>query len=648
MGSEQVCLINNVKHDCEQLDSWTVQITASTLIPARSRLKIKVPNISNPSSPTGTSYFTIYSQHANGNQIIDMNDSFGIIGFAQSITAITGTISLETASTSVVNVLSNYRITFTLSGPIPSQSVFRIYVPNPYIIKEFSSCSLLTSNSISGDFACTIVEDNLLLSGLSSIIPSGTEISIKLVNIMNPSYTISSSVVDFTVETMIENSNILVHRITASNLAGVSGAIKDITHAAYTPYSRFINGNSLYTLLSFKTSTIVSQGGYIELVYDTDIDLDSCLVLSGVPNNSAGSRPTCTPSGSTIEISNFGLIAANTVIKVANYVTNLSGNIDYVTITTNDKDGNIIDKELTKGNIVTESIDTFNSATVNYESSALSAGSVTIFFKPEIDVIDSEILTVYLPTNFTIPSSESLTCKIQGNTPGSCVLIAQIITITIDDDTSFTALDGGTIVLDTNGNGLVYPTIGSSKSNIIEWVVDITHTGSQYESGTILSELDNGGFALSNTATKLEYTGETDTYAPYKFIIKTELELKDTSTRKHELKITFPAEYSNDLGTGLIVTGSMPIYDSTIDLDCKLSPGTLPVIKFTNFESVESGDIFSFTLFIKNGATVASSDIEIETSYEDLNGIITILQSSNIPITLVSDSVVWDTLELDN
>lgn len=282
LGTDKTCHINDMPHLCSAEDTNTAKITIATLIPAISRLRVHIPNISNPTTAISTSYFKVYSERALGSQIIDMNDAFGTIGFASAISPMVGSISLDTGSTATIAMTSNYVFKFTLTSAVPINSVFTISIPSPFSATITSACSAVAySNSvsaISGSYSCTIDKGLAMISGLGTTLSASQNVAFKISNIQNPSYKVSSGVGNFIIQSVMPHSTIVIDRATVGSPSISSGTLTAVTHVPYTSDSKFSDGNSLYTIVKFKTQTKIPEGGSIEIDYYTTVESDKCIV----------------------------------------------------------------------------------------------------------------------------------------------------------------------------------------------------------------------------------------------------------------------------------------------------------------------------------------------------------------------------------
>lgn len=320
-------------------------------------------------------------------------------------------------------------------------------------------------------------------------------------------------------------------------------------------------------------------------------------------------------------------------------MSEISTEVESLDITTYDDDGNIIDENGAEGGFEIADSDIFTSASIDYEVDAMGTGSIDVFLQPLEDIITGDEIVIYLPSGFSIPAGESLTCQLGTALFSSFTIVGQIITIEIDDDTHITAASGGSITLDTTVDGIKYPIYGTSYSNIIEWVIDITHSLTS-ETGNIQSTLNPSSFAVD---IDVIYTDNEGLFVPYTFKVEIDTALTIINSRAlwFELEFDTSLAFPSALGTGYINEGDIPCtsnledLSSTIPVACTLTPGDPTTVKISQFKTVTKGSVISITLFIQNGASGNTVSIPIKSGFTDYNGISTIVQEGTALVSFI-------------
>ena len=130
-------------------------------------MSVTIDNIQNPSIRGGTGNFQL--QTMKGNNILDQNLIFGVIGISDNIGALTSTIvTVDTTGTSSAGSISAYAFSFKVSTDIPWNSYFMFTIHDPaFGISANPTCSAFSINGqkIQGTLVCQSIGQNIQVNG---------------------------------------------------------------------------------------------------------------------------------------------------------------------------------------------------------------------------------------------------------------------------------------------------------------------------------------------------------------------------------------------------------------------------------------------------------------------------------------------------
>lgn len=624
------CYVSGISTTCTQSGTSTVVLKLPILILSSSRYTIRVPKIQNPSSTT-TSYFKLYFSYPTSNQIIDMNDAFATIHIGPSMTSATGSI---TSSSNQVGAISAYTIQLKIQTALQSGSLFQILIPSDYSFVNTScgSTSVSTISIIPSPFACYVQYGNLIISGLSQTLASGTGVAFKFY-LNNPSYIKSANDDDFEIRTMVGGSSLVLDSSLISSDAIVEGYINNVAQAAYSSYAYYVSGVTMYTYVSFTTSNYIEDGGSISINYGTTVNSNLCATVSGLSMNSNSLYPACTVSGNSITITQFGAVAKRTKISVLNQLTISS--VSNLIITTKNSNGVNIDKSTTGGGITLNSNYnklSFISARFNIISGR--TGSISISLK-STSPSNANAIIISLPTSLKL--SSGIICNIN-TVAQACVSSGNLVTI---NPNTVTCSSGCSIVLDPTGTKITFPTLGTSYSNILEVSAEVDFASTK-EFGVYSATLASSGYQYSS----LKSATTQSTWSVYNFTLGLSNSLNSFATNPY-ISIVFTG-YTQDLGTGYTtstqigsnISGLTSIGPSGIS--CILTPGTNPTISITSFNNISAGATVSIKIMVLNPTTTGS--ILVNTGYISCNNINTVTDTITFPITFASSPTAWPSI----
>lgn len=681
IGLTSPCQINGVDITCTKIGTNYVRFTLVTKLAALTRMMIRVPGITNPSTPGGTGFFKILTQFAVGSQVIDYNDRFGAVGISATPTTATVTVSRATGGSEKVGGSFALVVSFTVPTAIEAGSVLRLKVPSEFVLSSSFTCTAVANGSsaaIVGPFTCSYisVSKEIIISGLKNALASGYASSISISSFTNTAYILSAGASTYKLDILKNGTSILIATGSANSMAVTAGSIENVVHEPYFTGAQLTELNILYTKLTFSVTNAVPQGGTIVIDYGLDLDIDStlgigCWAMSGINPKTDGTQPICTATDGTssLTLSSFGAIAAGSKVVIVNRVELTSASLTNVSIETKDSSARTIDKDNgSQGGFSIVAKPTITSASVTFPTTNDAGGlsDIWITFKPNADLAPGATIRVYMPRGFVLPSNTEARCtqSAVGGTAdlalSTCSLTGYTLTMASLTDT-ITAADGVTFKLKSNGttSGWSLPSQPYAIDNPYEWQVEVTSSGSSSFTcfGSLVNVVSEIPFDTTTGNTSIVPEIESpNLYTPYSFVIKIDKALTTTAVMIPVIQISFGtrniADTSNafplDLGTGLTSSGSIPCkissglssYSASMPLACTLTPAAsasstnMVTLTISSFKDIVAGTLLKFKIFIKNSQTASVSDIPITitTLTKTYNSIVTVLQTSTLSI----------------
>jgi hypothetical protein len=675
IGLTSPCHINNVSIACTKVGTNYVRIQLASRLAPLTRLDIRVPGITNPSSAGGTGFFEIFTQFIMGSQIIDRNEKLSTIGLQAAPLAASITITRATGGSAKVGGSFNLVVGFTTGAEIASGSTIRVGLPSEFTLSTSFACTAVVSGSaaaIIGPFTCTYssIDKAMVITGLSKTVAAGYACAISISSFTNPLYVLSAAASTYTLDILKPNTMILTATGTASSLEVTAGTIDNVTHEPYYSGAQLTESNILFTKLSFSVTNPVPEGGTILIDYGLHLDVDDaqktgCWAMSGINPKADGTQPTCaaTDGASTVTLSNFGAIAAGGKVVIVNRLELTTSSLTKVDITTKDASPRVIDDDNNaQGGLTIVAKPTITDGTVTYvsDSKAGSLNNINIFFKPNADLVAGAMIKIYMPKGFVLPSNAAAKCI--ENVGADLTLITCSLTgytLTTVTLSAVTALSGVTLKLQSTGtpSGWTFPSLPSSIDNPYEWEIEVypsvTSTALSCF-GSLIQVVTPLTFDVTtgNTAVTAEIMSPNQ-YVPYSFVLKIDRALTTTSTMIPVIRVDFSTKntagtsntFPIDLGTGLTSEGAIACkiisgltsLSSAAPLTCTLTPAALAsstnfaTVTITKFKDIPAGTLVKFKLFVKNCQTASLSDIPIKVSTLTMtyNAITTILQTES-------------------
>ena len=126
-----------------------------------------IESVTNPTTKGGTGNFKLVSK--TGDNVLDQNLVFGVIGIADTIGTLTSTsVSLDSSGVLNAGEVTKYAFSFKVSQTIPAQSYMKFYIQDEnFGLSTYPSCSAFSINSkiISGKLTCQTVGREVYVRG---------------------------------------------------------------------------------------------------------------------------------------------------------------------------------------------------------------------------------------------------------------------------------------------------------------------------------------------------------------------------------------------------------------------------------------------------------------------------------------------------
>ncbi|CAG9322608.1 unnamed protein product [Blepharisma stoltei] len=402
----------------------TVTIIVNSYITAGISNALIIYGVKNPSQVGGTGNFQLESW--NGNNLLDMNQVFGVIGISGNFDQIiSGTASIQSGGSSNAGDITRYDFTFKLSSVLGAWDWLRFTFPDDgYDLAKFPSCLSvdMEGNSISGVFSCISFGNQVTVTGIDQNLAASTEYAMRIAAKNPPQSGLTGT---FTIESGRNYTNIVYERITG--LTGVTilpGRITEITlKPNNTNWSLTKNKVILYNL-QFLLRNPIEQGGTILIICSTDFNMDGLSiqqVLYGLDDISSSNTVTLSYSTTTkiLTLSNFAAFTPK-LISIIFQLTNPStaGSTVPLIIRTMKADGRTVIDENSDDAYVTildyssptgVSV-SYPGATTNQATGANTQIQIDMF--PQVEIPQLGWITINIPYGFVIPTA-SPTCQVK-------------------------------------------------------------------------------------------------------------------------------------------------------------------------------------------------------------------------------------------
>ena len=618
------CYIDSTLSTCAQESTNTVSVTLAENLSANTRFTLKVPEIQNPSETT-TSYFQLYIESADSDQILDINDAFATLYITPQAAEATGTVSF---STSVVGESAEMTVAVTLQTGLSAGSVFQVSIPDDFVF-ESSDCEVKAFSdaveAVSGDFYCEEAYGFIYVYGLDEDLEAGQGVSF-LFYVTNPGFIMSEGDGEISFRTVVMDSSNVIDLASMDSPAIEAGSFSDASLSVLNSYTKLVSGDLVYVTLSFTTSHAIEEDGSITVDYGTPITSSKCVVTAGLSADSSSSYYQCSTSGNIATLSSFSSISSDTTITIINQVQIAS--VASITLTSLDSDSITIDTD-TSLSITLASQTKLTTLAFASTIGTDRKGSFTLAITSAS--YTSKDIKIYLPSSFSYTGT--LTCK--STTPSiqtfTCSYSNDIITISSATVDCSSSCD---LVIDTSTSGnWVFPSVQSSAVNIYEVSVLI-----DTEFATVSADIETSEFS----AYSLSILTEASVFSPVLVEFTLNNDLDSQYSPYFELSFT---GFDSDLGTGLSSSSSISCLTSLTaaegsSITCVLLTSSGTVIRIEGFESIDSGTEVTIKLVVKTGSS--SGTINVESGIVQYNELTTVMDEYEFPaVTFSAAATDW-------
>jgi len=438
----------------------TVTVTLTSSSPAAADKVVIVEGVKNPISSSGTGNFELFTMK--GENIIDENKVFSVIGVADTVQALTfASVKITSGFSTKVGAISNLTVTFRIEAAHPKNFWVRVKFPSTsFFVAAIPTCVALpvTGRTITEVLTCALEgTDTIKVTGYSEELPKLSFISFSF-PATNPSY--ASTTGTFEIRTGRETSNTILGR--KKDVAGITVTPSDLNSvefAALNSTSIMARNKPMQYRLSFVTASTIEAGGSITVKFNDYFNMDG-LYDYYLESDLDNSPATLTYSAITKTLTVKGMnLMVPRIFSLILLIQNAStaGATSPLVISTLNSKGNNIDQDSTKATITTASM-TSPTISVSYpgaNSNKATGSSIQITFSitPNTAVPAQGYIKLRLPSGFEV-TSNPLTCTVKPSSVGSdnasdCAYIDGYIYIQLFTSTSNAPSGAGTFLINT-------------------------------------------------------------------------------------------------------------------------------------------------------------------------------------------------------
>jgi len=293
------------------LSFLTVTVTLDAGCGVSQNCQFSILALKNPSTMGGTGPFVLTSYA--GVNIVDTNAVFGVVGIAGPITSLTtGSVNFAAGASNYAGEAATYDIYLRSATPLYLGTWIRVTIPANgfgFIPVPISQLIALDGSYLPGIISCTYSSYKLTIQGMSSQIPAGTDIGIRVTG-SNPQR--QGNTGTFTIETGKGGTSVVYSR--RSGISGLSinaGRLSGVSLAPVSSTVLLTIGEIVQYTLKFTLFNEVIAGGKIVITCSSTFNLDGLTNLwlnSGLVDQSLTQPLTLTYSIPTkiLTITGFG------------------------------------------------------------------------------------------------------------------------------------------------------------------------------------------------------------------------------------------------------------------------------------------------------------------------------------------------------
>jgi len=596
---------------------------------------VTIKSVTNPTTKGGTGNFKLVSK--TGDNVLDQNLVFGVIGIADTIGTLTSTsVSLDSAGVLNAGEVTKYAFSFKVSQTIPAQSYMKFIIQDTnFGLSTYPSCSAFSINGkiISGKLTCQTVGREVYVRGLSAAIPAGQDVGIT-VSMTNPPF--SGTTAEFTLAIFRNGTNAIYDRrtgipgipITAGTLSNVAMTLVD------TSALQARNKEMDYTL-TFLPKNALKLGSVIALTIPSTytINAGSCFIVSGLDDISEDSTVGMNINVVTnvITLTNFKAITTPQLVSLQLRLKNPDNagvtTPIYIQTFTDTTLVTLIDQDVTNAVTYIRNLPSPTSHAINdsTQATSLTLSMVEFNVTPSVSVLGGYVVKIRVPDGFSVKTVKTANCYVKSlNTAsayvaaGACSNIDNLITLTFPATASFPLGNAAQIRL-TN--------VITTPANNGTYLFDLTTYRSDgvtaVESWTDYFIATSIPFPLYSTSSLCKGIGLT-TVLTYTFTTGLAVPAGIQQTKASDLKGFIELGFDTNIaiaqlgGSATAKTsvpcrpnsGLSPLSGGTVK--CYVFPTTPPSVRIENFEAIPANTIVSIS-FPKVTNPIANFTVLVKT-----------------------------------
>lgn len=627
---------------------------------------VTIQSVTNPITKGGTGNFQLISRI--GNNILDQNLVFGVIGISDTVGLLTSTsVSLDSSGVSNAGEVSRYAFSFKVSQIIPAMSYMKFYITDQnFGLSSYPSCSAFSINGkiITGKLTCETVGREIYVRGLSADIPAAMDVGIS-VSMTNPPFSGVTNV--FSIAIFRNGTNAIYDRKTSiSGLPITAGTLSNVALTKLNIAATRARNKVMDYTLTFLPKNSLKLGSVIVLTFPATFAIDTTYVtnnyiVSGLDDISEDVTVGLAVASNAITLTSFAAITTPSLITLQLRLINpdtfgvttpvyINTYTDYTLATLIDQD--VVNAITTINKLPSP---TTHSLSPNSVSTASAIATLVFNLQPSITIAGGGVIKIIVPDGFTVATVKTALCSVMSINTGnvyvgvaSCTNVDNVITLKLSASSSIPQGSAGSsfslsnVITTPTNNGTFLFDITSYSSD----GVTILESWSDYMTATSVSFTSPSVSSLcigSGKTTILTFTFTTGLDVPAGI---TQTKATDT---KGFIELTFATITTSQLvGGGTATTKTLIPCKPAAGLraisgyvHCYLYPDpTNPVIRIENFQAISAGTIVSIS-FPKVLNPSSSYAVQMNT-ISLYNRIRTQLNSASLTVTVASPPSIAD------
>lgn len=611
LSASSCSLVFNYKQPTATTSACTVfpsypqaRITFPTEIAAGTLFTVQLTDVQNPTYPTTTGPFQVWTKVAQDSQYTSQNMMFGTLAFtallptSSSLSAYVNTTAVGFSST--VAALVKYTFNVNWDYWIDAGAWFRIKLPSGWTKASGidSQCTVSNFTSAqkppSGVFFCETAGQYVYLKGLNASIsptdPTKSAFALVIPDITNPPSARTEASVQFQVDLMELGTTNILQQLQAFNPAITPGSLQALQAQPLSYLAKPINGNQLVHTFTFGVLHYVPVGGRIVLemsqssvFFEDTAKALGCAIVAGI-EDPVGGTAKCACAAQTLTISNFATISAAKTVVVQAVVQIAATDSEILTVTTYDSSLFPIDTAsvVLSRNYRSVLFASFTDMDITFTGGvATTAGQITFRMASTLQLNPGSTVYITLPPGFSTPSptcsfnigagSVSLTSCAYVISTGMISLVTATHTVPIYSPPSAY----GYFII---GN-VEFPKVRSSYQSVYEFCMTnfVLGTLMEFNHGCAqkyLGAVTVGGLTMTGDSVDLGI------YQIYKLTFQSPVAITYSSTQTPQVRVYFPSTEglaNPGFGLSLGVTGSpyCSVTGTSNAVSCQVLPAAM-------------------------------------------------------------------------